>query len=570
MPEFNPDSSSLDQPTPRPGPYLAKVVSNIDPTYMGILEVEILRPGGNNSNEGQLHQVKYMTPFYGVTDVKHTTGSPNDYNNSQKSYGMWMVPPDTGTTVMVIFVDGDPKRGYWIGCVPDDKMNFMMPGLAATQKVTQDVEPDSQGLYGRVPTAEYNKSDKEAQTSTNPNRNLKPRHPFTDALHAQGLLFDDARGITSSSSRREAPSMVFGISTPGPVDKQDGAKRGNIGKAEWAVPNAYVSRLGGTTFVMDDGDAAFLRRKAPTDGPPDYAGVENGEDDGDVTRPHNELFRIRTRTGHQILMHNSEDLIYITNSRGTSWIELSSDGKIDIYAQDSISVHTGNDLNFYADRDINMEAGRNFNLKVAERHQTEVGMDKICIVNGNVSIQVDGTQNETITGAHTQSFEATWDVTAGDQTNISIGSGLDIAVSSGTKLSSGADFDVNTGGGNKLTSGGNAEIAAANTTISGGNINLNGPAAASAKSAGAATVATLPEPLPTIDNPTETDGVKITSIMARVPTTEPYPHHENLDATLFKPHATDREVATAIQVPPAWKAYSTGQDTFIPPPPPAK
>jgi hypothetical protein len=68
--------------------------------------------------------------------------------------------------------------------------------------------------------------------------------------------------------------------------------------------------------------------------------------------------------------------------------------------------------------------------------------------------------------------------------------------------------------------------------------------------------------LPTIDNPTEVEGETITSIMARVPTTEPYPHHENLDGTLFKPEATDREAATAIEVPPAWQVYSTNTDTF--------
>jgi hypothetical protein len=294
---------------------------------------------------------------------------------------------------------------------------------------------------------------------------------------------------------------------------------------------------------MDDGDDKFLRKTKSKDGPPEYASVENGEIDGDPTLLHNELFRIRTRTGHQILFHNTEDLIYISNARGTSWIELTSDGKIDIYAKDSISVHTENDLNFYANRDINMEAGRNFNLKVAERHQTEVGMDKICIVNGNVAIQVDGTQDETISGAHTQSFESTWDVTTGSQTNLTIGAG----------------FDLDTSGANKLTSGGNMEISAANTTVSGGNINFNGPTAATA---GSAAAATPPEPLPTIDNPTEIEGTTITSIMARIPTVEPYPHHENLDGTLFKPAATDREAATAIEVPPAWQVYSTNTDTF--------
>ena len=134
------------------------------------------------------------------------------------------------------------------------------------------------------------------------------------------------------------------------------------------IKGAFVSRLGGSSFVMDDGDDKFLRKKKPSEGSPEYAAVEQGEK-GIETIPHNELIRIRTRTGHQILMHNSEDLIYIGNARGTTWIELSSDGKIDIYAEDSISVHTKQDINFNADRDVNIEAGRNVNIKASKTHK---------------------------------------------------------------------------------------------------------------------------------------------------------------------------------------------------------
>jgi Uncharacterized protein conserved in bacteria (DUF2345) len=541
--DTNLNYASQGQPDPKPGPFIAKVISNIDPTYMGILEVEILRPSGATASaEGQLHQVKYMSPFWGVTSSQYTSPT-DDYNNTQKSYGMWMVPPDVGSYVMIIFIDGDPKRGYWIGCVGSEaeSMNFMMPGIAATQRVVEDVDPDNASNYGRVPVAEYNKKVDDNEVATDPTRVLKPQHPLAKILAAQGLIFDDIRGITTSSARRESPSMVFGISTPGPLDKN--GKTGPVGKAEHLIPNYPVSRLGGTTFVMDDGDDKFLRMTAPTDGPPVYASVENGDTSGDNTRPHNELVRIRTRTGHEILLHNSEDLIYITNSRGTAWIELTSDGKIDIYAQDSISVRSQNDINFYADRDINMECGRNFNLKVAERHQTEVGGDKITIVNGNVAIKVDGTQDETVTGAVAESYESTFDLTTGDATNITTGGALNLKVSGASVISSSGDFT----------------IKAANTAIDGGNINFNSGIAGAA---GSASPATAPDPLPTIDNPTETDGVTLTSILARVPTTEPYPHHENLDATMFKPSATDREAATAIPVPNAWKTYTTTTDTF--------
>ena len=50
----------------------------------------------------------------------------------------------------------------------------------------------------------------------------------------------------------------------------------------------------------------------------------------------------------QILLHNSEDLIYIGNGRGTAWVELTSNGKIDVYAKDSINFRTETDLNIKA------------------------------------------------------------------------------------------------------------------------------------------------------------------------------------------------------------------------------
>ena len=49
-------------------------------------------------------------------------------------------------------------------------------------------------------------------------------------------------------------------------------------------------------------------------------------------------------------MHNTEDLIYISHGSGNSWIEMSANGKIDIYAKDSISMRSEQDINFYADR----------------------------------------------------------------------------------------------------------------------------------------------------------------------------------------------------------------------------
>lgn len=427
------------------GPYVATVVNHLDQTFMGSLEVQLdkLNTTGNSVDEAtQTVIVQYASPFYGVTARQHTSGD-NTYSGSQQSYGFWAVPPDIGTKVLVMFVEGDIQQGYWFACIPDPFMNFMVPdGRPATALNTQSVdntsaplpgvstnspipEPSSQPAIGygegeidpalaraagitpgsaaqsdpivggrgniveqpgerqsyefysggllRLPVGEYNKNTTQPNGETQPSRYTKPVNiDFVERLAEQGLLEDDFRGLTSSSARREIPSAVFGMSTPGPLDKRSGAPRGEKGTLENRTQD-YVSRLGGHSIVMDDGDDKLLRVGPASSSPAEYIDVLNGGSGGDVAWPANDLFRIRTRTGHQILLHNTEDLIYISNSRGTAWVELTSNGKIDIYAQDSISVHSEQDLNFTADRDINFTAGQTVNMVAGEDFKTNIG-----------------------------------------------------------------------------------------------------------------------------------------------------------------------------------------------------
>lgn len=359
------DERSVEEYQKDSGPYLARVVSAVDAKFMGALQVQLLQDVGTPERfRGSTITVNYLSPFYGVTD-RRFAGKGASFNETQKSYGMWMIPPDPGTTVMVIFVNGNIGQGFWIGCVLDDYMNFMMPGLPATSyHNSKEIGPKKRVV------GEFNAVDPNTIKQADATKILKPVHPFQSTLNAQGLADDEYRGVTTSSARREFPSAVFGISTPGPIDKKPNAPKGLIGKKD-SETSAFVSRLGGSTFVMDDGDDKFLRKGSAGESPPEYANVELDEKGGNPEIPHNELVRIRTRTGHQILLHNSEDLIYIGNARGTTWIELTSNGKIDIYAEDSISIHTKNDLNITAARDINLKAGRNFNLDAgAKNNQT--------------------------------------------------------------------------------------------------------------------------------------------------------------------------------------------------------
>jgi len=415
------------------GPFVARVVSHLDPKRMGTLKVELLTVASTGADPrfepGQLFTAKYCMPFYGVNNVQSNT-TEWGYSNTQQSYGFWAVPPDPGTKVLVIFAEGLPNQCYWIGCIQDEYMNNMVPSGG---QITTDPAYVYQGnlpndLKGQpLPTGEYNKKQTAELKGQDPNKFKRSYNPlFARVLANQGLVFDTLRGQTTSSARRDVPNTVYGWNTPGPLDKRAGEPKGKYGPFGDAI-DYFRSRLGGSTFTMDDGDPTILRQGLAGSTPSVYYDIEANSSNvskADPTLPANELVRIRTRTGHQILLHNTEDLIYIGNAKGSAWLEMTSNGKIDIYASDSINIRTETDLNITADRDINILAGRDFNLtslrdkkvkvgvnndvRIGENDKKTVGVNQDLKVSGNrqkaigedEDVQIAGSQNTTISGSY--------------------------------------------------------------------------------------------------------------------------------------------------------------------------
>ena len=327
-----------------PGPYFGIVKGNSDPTRMGRLSVlipSLAKVGSKDVTENQLVTCDYLSPFYGAKDAQKTNGASREYNDSQHSYGFWGVPPDLETKVLVIFAEGKMEQAYWIGCIQDPYTNHMVPGIASSTRTwdkttgQQDGPPgtaqstvDKLQTYGstNVPAGELNRRTPGALANGNYEGTSLPIHPFADILVKQGLSADDIRGNTSSSARRESPSQVFGISTPG--RKDTGTTKEQVGPKDSGATD-YVVRTPGHTFTMDDGAA-----------------------DGT-----NQLTRLRTASGHQLLMHDTDGIVYIANGSGNAWIEMNRDGKIDLYSGvGGINIRTEGDFNLHSDANINMHA----------------------------------------------------------------------------------------------------------------------------------------------------------------------------------------------------------------------
>ncbi len=396
-----------------PGPYMAKVMSNADYTKHGSLSVILL------GNEDGLTDVlssriscRVMLPFYSVKDYENAGGDPQKYEDTQQSYGMVFPSPQVGTKGLVIFINKNIEQAVWIGSLAEPEMNHQIPDYAAKTDIATDddtynnLSPGPDGL----PVGNYNKKAFVGQTGDD-----KIKHPVADIayrLKEQGLLADNIRGLTTSSVRRDAVGHMFGINTPGRYSGKE-----KIVGAENA--KLKVTQTGGHVFVMDDGDSV-------------------GE---------NNLVRLRTKAGHQILLHDTDDLIYIANSKGTAWIELSSEGKMDVFCDDSISMRTRGDFNLFADRDFNVEAKRNINLKAANYFQEESNHHRQ-IVNGSQRIMVKG--NSDVKTLNSRLDTNDYQV---NTNNLSIANRID------TKIQSG-NFDLATTLGIRQTAGTSVNIKA--------------------------------------------------------------------------------------------------------------
>lgn len=327
------------------GPYAGIVKNNVDPTRAGRLQVYIETFANGNPNDAtKWTTVSYLPNFYGYTPPNQTAGAGvGAYPGNQNSYGMWFTPPDIGITVLCIFVNGDRQQGYYIGVVPDNGVGQMVPAIAGSKNyVTGNKNQETYFADDELlPVTEINTSNPEVINSSRFFDKAKPVHSVVaGAMFQQGLNGDTERGPIRSSSQRETPSAVFGISTPGIPIYQGGMKPDDIRKKiqnnEIKPADAQViGRMGGHTLVMDDGDL----------------------------EGNNALFRLRTPKGHQITMNDSGNFFYITHANGQTWLEFGKEGTVDVFSTNSVNIRTNGDINMHADRDINMYAGGNIQVK---------------------------------------------------------------------------------------------------------------------------------------------------------------------------------------------------------------
>jgi hypothetical protein len=358
-------------------PVFGVVKDNIDPIRSGRLRVYIAEMGGQDPNDADSWiTVNYMTPFYGLTQGDAPKEGYGTYLQNSSAYGMWFAQPDINTTVICLFINGDPEYGYWIGCVPEPEALYTVPAMGSAETVIVNAnEGSSYGGATKLPVANINKNNEAINESPTFFNQPKPVHSYlAGVLNQQGLIRDTIRGTIGTSAQRETPSRVgWGVSSPGRPIYEGGftdetvADAASQGSQQTGL--RVVARRAGHSIVMDDGDLI-------------------GRD---------QLIRLRTSLGHQILMSDDGQCLHIIHANGQSWVELGKEGTIDMYATNSVNIRTQGDLNLHADNNINMHAKKDLNI-YAENITTnsdkktnfKIGTDYVTSVNGKTTLKSTG------------------------------------------------------------------------------------------------------------------------------------------------------------------------------------
>ena len=373
----------------RNSPIIGVVKNNIDPNRSGRIDVYIADFGGLDPNDSKSWTtVGYMSPFLGSTRPSGPNGEKDygSYTQNPSSYGMWYSPPDIGSTVVCIFINGDINYGYYIGSIINPELLQMVPAIG-TNTLSSPVifnggEATSYGGATQLPVTNLNTNNKSIRDSAGFLDAPKPVHSYSASIYfQQGLLRDPVRGPVSSSALRESPSRVgWGVSTPGRPIYQGGFTDDTILKqsgSKDADALKIVARRAGHTLVMDDGDVV-------------------GKD---------QFIRLRTSLGHQILMSDDGQTLFIIHSNGQSYIELGKEGTIDMYSTNSVNIRTQGDLNLHADNNININAKKDLNIAAdnikinsTNNYDVRVGKNYSGYTMGKYTVKVNGSMSMATAG----------------------------------------------------------------------------------------------------------------------------------------------------------------------------
>jgi hypothetical protein len=156
-------------------------------------------------------------------------------------------------------------------------------------------------------------------------------------------------------------------------------RQAGLGEGDWFFTRGGYERQVAQAVTNKNGKEGYAENPSKKDGtldPQTYGWTSPGghfitmQDSPEFCR-----VRIKTTHGHQVLLDDTNERIYISTAKGSNWIELDQDGHIHIHADESISVNSAKDINLNAEGSINLNGDKGVNIKSAKSIKSDAGED---------------------------------------------------------------------------------------------------------------------------------------------------------------------------------------------------
>lgn len=414
---------------------IGTVVDTNDPQQMGRVRIVCPQWGDSwTSNVEDLPWALYVSPFGGQMQTG-TRGPGVQESEGGVAYGMWAIPK-VGAQVVVMCVDGNPMTRMYFGCIYDQFTPHTMPH----GRFMYDDHPElEKSGSSPAPYGPYTSTEKYIQPLT---ANMKlafgakdePNHEYRTRAADYSVARVDVSQLGQTYSRVQDDEDV----------DHDGWTSTQGYQASRSDPNAPSSY---TNKNYDSMVYSFVS--------PGFHALSMDD------RQENCRVRLRTTSGHQIIMDDTNERIYIATAKGNNWIEMDQDGNIDIFTSNKLSVHATKDINFTSDETIRMHAKKGIHMHSDDEVRIDAAKD--IHVRTDKEVRVDATND-----IHLQT-----------DANLRIGVTQAAYIEAGQSIHAkcSSTLHIDTGSTLNLLAGGNMLCTAPE-------IHLNGPSAASASPAG--------------------------------------------------------------------------------------
>jgi hypothetical protein len=415
---------------------LGTVVDTNDPLEDGRIKVICPNWGETiNTPIDDLPWAKRVALFGGQSFVG-TRGPGIQTTKGGVAYGLWAVPK-VGATAVVACLDNDPHSRVYLGTVDDIGSTHTMPH----GRWIYDSHPITDSISQAKPVGPLSSSEQLIQPLAD---NLKRAFNFTGQSNYEWRT----RAADYSVTAVDVSMLSYTFSNV--------ADDKNVTVDGWTSKQGYqqsrIDPTAQTTLTDKNYDSMVVALTS--------AGFHAISLDD---RQENCRIRLRTTAGHQIILDDTNERIYIATAQGNNWIELDQAGNIDLYASGNYSVHAAGDINMTSDQTIRMSGAQGVHI--------DSGADIRAQAIGDINVKT--TANIRAHAAQSVFARADIDVNiaAGQNGYLTTGSTVNLSAGSNANITSSAELNL---------------LASGSIIATGAEIDLNGPSTAAAAGQAAA------------------------------------------------------------------------------------